>query len=30
LNVQSIPGIDEINMFKDDGNVIHFKNPKGG
>lgn len=22
-----IDGIDEVNMFKDDGSVIHFKNP---
>jgi len=29
LNVQAIPGIEEINMFQDDGNVIHFKSPKG-
>jgi nascent polypeptide-associated complex subunit beta len=29
LNVQTIPGIEEINMFHDDGNVIHFKTPKG-
>lgn len=29
LNVQSIPGIEEINMFQDDGNVLHFKAPKG-
>lgn len=24
----TLQGIDEVNMFKDDGNVIHFKNPK--
>ena len=29
LNVQPVPGIEEINMFQDDGNVIHFKAPKG-
>lgn len=29
LNVQNVPGIEEINMFQDDGNVIHFKAPKG-
>eukprot|EP01089_Gocevia_fonbrunei_P022005 TRINITY_DN872_c0_g1_i1.p1 TRINITY_DN872_c0_g1~~TRINITY_DN872_c0_g1_i1.p1 ORF type:complete len:334 (+),score=115.22 TRINITY_DN872_c0_g1_i1:109-1110(+) len=28
LGVQQIPGIEEINFFKDDGNVIHFANPK--
>ena len=29
LNVQPIQGIEEVNMFKDDGNVIHFAAPKG-
>merc|ERR1712066_813817 len=24
----TLPGIDEVNMFKEDGTVIHFKNPK--
>jgi len=28
LGVQQIPGIEEINMFKSDGTVIHFVNPK--
>ncbi|XP_065905869.1 transcription factor BTF3 homolog 4-like isoform X3 [Dysidea avara] len=28
LAVNSIPGIEEVNMFKDDGNVLHFSNPK--
>jgi len=28
LGVQQIPGIEEINMFKEDGTVIHFTNPK--
>lgn len=28
LSVNSIPGIEEVNMIKDDGNVIHFNNPK--
>merc|ERR1719323_194827 len=23
-----IPGIEEVNMIKDDGSVIHFNNPK--
>uniref|UniRef100_A0A1I8HKV2 Transcription factor BTF3 n=1 Tax=Macrostomum lignano TaxID=282301 RepID=A0A1I8HKV2_9PLAT len=23
-----IPGIEEVNMFKDSGEVIHFNNPK--
>lgn len=29
LNVQSIQSIEEVNMFKEDGNVIHFTAPKG-
>lgn len=29
LNVQPIAGVDEVNMFKDDGKVIHFNNPRG-
>ena len=29
LNVQPIQAIEEVNMFKEDGNVIHFANPKG-
>ncbi|ORX65575.1 NAC-domain-containing protein [Basidiobolus meristosporus CBS 931.73] len=28
LNVQPIPAIDEVNMFKDDGKVLHFTSPK--
>merc|ERR1712001_477819 len=28
LSVNSIPGIEEVNMIKDDGTVIHFNNPK--
>ena len=28
LQVNSIPGIEEVNMIKDDGTVIHFNNPK--
>merc|ERR1712129_618171 len=28
LGVNSIPGIEEVNMFKDDGSVIHFSSPK--
>ncbi|KAI5809878.1 nascent polypeptide-associated complex subunit beta [Peziza echinospora] len=28
LNVQPIQGIEEVNMFKEDGNVIHFSAPK--
>jgi len=29
LNVQPIPGVEEINMFREDGNVLHFTAPKG-
>ena len=29
LSVNTIPGIEEVNIFKDDS-VIHFTNPKGG
>jgi len=28
LNVRDIPAIEEVNLFKNDGNVIHFANPK--
>merc|ERR1712121_168921 len=28
LSVNTIPGIEEVNMIKDDGQVIHFNNPK--
>jgi len=28
LGVNSIQGIEEVNMIKDDGNVMHFANPK--
>merc|ERR1711972_91726 len=28
FSCSNLPGIDEVNMFKEDGNVIHFKNPK--
>jgi len=28
LGLQSIPGIEEVNMIKEDGSVIHFNNPK--
>ena len=27
LGCQPIPGIEEVNLFKDDGNVIHFSKP---
>ena len=29
LAVRDIPAIEEVNLFKDDGHVIHFVNPKG-
>ncbi|KAG1047968.1 hypothetical protein G6F43_009611 [Rhizopus delemar] len=28
LKVQPIAGVDEVNMFKEDGKVIHFSNPR--
>jgi nascent polypeptide-associated complex subunit beta len=28
LGATNIPGIEEVNLFKEDGNVIHFVNPK--
>ena len=28
LGVNAIPGIEEVNMFKEDGTVIHFATPK--
>jgi len=29
LNVQPIQGVEEVNMFREDGNVLHFATPKG-
>lgn len=29
MNVQPLQAIEEVNMFKADGNVIHFAAPKG-
>ena len=29
LNVQPIHGVEEVNMFREDGNVLHFTAPKG-
>jgi hypothetical protein len=29
MNVQPIQAIEEVNMFKEDGNVIHFAAPRG-
>ena len=28
LSVNAIQGIEEVNMIKDDGKVLHFVNPK--
>merc|ERR1712142_87947 len=28
LSINPIPGIEEVNSFRDDGSVIHFTNPK--
>lgn len=28
LGVNNIPGIEEVNMIKEDGQVLHFNNPK--
>ena len=28
LGATNIPGIEEVNLFKDDGRVVHFTNPK--
>merc|ERR1712223_1383397 len=28
FSCSNLPGIDEVNIFTEDGNVIHFKNPK--
>merc|ERR1712176_1758699 len=28
LNVNSIPAIEEVNLFKEDAKVIHFTNPR--
>ena len=29
LNVQPIQGVEEVYMFREDGNVLHFNAPKG-
>ena len=29
LGVNTIQGIEEVNMIRDDGHVLHFINPKG-
>ena len=27
--MNTIPGIEQVNMFQTDGNVLHFTNPRG-
>lgn len=29
LQVEPVSGVEEVNMFKEDGNVLHFSAPKG-
>lgn len=29
MNANPIPGIEEANFFKEDGNILHFKTPSG-
>ena len=29
LGVQPLPDIEEVNMFKDDNSVVHFRRPTG-
>ena len=29
INVTPVTGIEEVNMFREDGNVLHFTAPKG-
>ena len=29
LGVNTIPGIEEVNLFQEDGTVVHFTSPKG-
>lgn len=29
LNVTAVSGVEEVNMFKEDGNVLHFQAPRG-
>ena len=29
LNVTAVGGVEEVNMFKEDGNVLHFQAPRG-
>ena len=26
---QPVPGIDEVNFFKDDNSIVHFERPEG-
>jgi nascent polypeptide-associated complex subunit beta len=27
LNMQQLPGIEQVNMFKEDNTIIHFQQP---
>ena len=29
LQVTPVTGVEEVNLFKDDGTIIHFASPKG-
>lgn len=29
LQVTPVTGVEEVNLFKDDGTIIHFPSPKG-
>lgn len=29
LSVTAVSGVEEVNMFKEDGNVLHFQAPRG-
>lgn len=29
VNAQMIPGLEEVNLFKQDGNIIHIARPSG-
>ena len=29
MQVNPIPAIEEVNLFKEDGTIIHFQSPKG-
>ena len=29
MQVRMLPTVDEVNMFRDDGKIVHFSYPKG-